>query len=154
MLILYYSYVRASLISRFIKENFSGPKINKPTTRLCIHDLAESHGLNKMCFTSNLCEKSLWRQKFVTNFLKTGQQKFLEIYWRYCLSFFCVWIWQEKRSRLGKIATKLGRSATPAISAVCLFRSGNCVLLLFFSVILVSIEVTLMFEEPVLTYPL
>ena len=59
MLILYYSYVRASLISRFIKENFSGPKINKPTTRLCIHDLAGSPGLNKMCFTLNLCEKSL-----------------------------------------------------------------------------------------------
>ena len=61
---------------------------------------------------------------------------------------------RKRKAGWEKIATKLGRSATPAISAVCLFRSGNCVLLLFFSVILVSIEVTLMFEEPVLTYPL
>ena len=60
----------------------------------------------------------------------------------------------EKKEAGWEIATKLGRSATPAISAVCLFRSGNCVLLLFFSVISVLIEVTLMFEEPVLTYPL
>ena len=26
--------------------------------------------------------------------------------WRYVLSFFCVWIWQEKKSRLGKNCNK------------------------------------------------
>ena len=118
MLILYYSYVSGltkiyTNVVNLQKKHFSRPKINKPTTRLCIHDLAESHGLNKMCFTSNLCEKSLWRQKFVTKFLKTGQQKFLKINWRYVLSFFVCesdrkrkagW---EKKKRVGKLQQSL-----------------------------------------------